>query len=165
MTHVTDRPDLQRIGESAFVEVLSTLLSLPATVRSPSGHSPLSDDPDQITATVDLAGQRLSGSVRVQLPRSFVAHAVHRLTGLDGATPDANAVLDDTAGEIANMVAGRVAARLAADGYPCTLGIPSVSRGARLPIETQRGADYGRADLICEGHWLSLEVQCRYAIP
>jgi CheY-specific phosphatase CheX len=165
MTPVSNRPDLQRIGENAFAEVLDTLLSLPATVRNPAGHSPPSDALDQITSTVLLAGQRLSGSVHVQLPLSFVARAVHRLTGLDGATQDANAVLDDTAGEFANMVAGRVAARLAADGYPCTLAIPSVSRSARLPIETQPGADHGRADLVCAGHWLSLEVQCRYTVP
>ena len=78
---------------------------------------------------------------------------------------NANELQDDTAGELANMVAGRVAARLAADGYPCTLGTPSVSRSARLPIETQPGVDHGRTDLICEGHWLSLEIQCRYAAP
>jgi CheY-specific phosphatase CheX len=165
MTPAANRPDLHRIGESAFAEVLGNLLSLPATVRNPAGPSPLSAASDQITSTVHLAGQRLSGSVHVQLPLSFVAHAVHRLTGLDGATPDANAVLDDTAGELANMVAGRVAARLAADGYPCTLGIPSVSRSARLPLGTQPGTDLGRADLICAGHWLSLEVQCRYTVP
>jgi len=164
MTPVTHRPDLHRIGESAFVEVLDTLLSLPATVRDPTGLSPVSDALDQITGTVHLAGQRLSGSVHVQLPLSFVARAVQFLTGLDGTSKDAKAVLDDTAGELANMVAGRVAARLAADGYPCSLGIPSVSRGARLPSETQRGMDHGRADLICEGHVLSLAVQCRYAI-
>jgi CheY-specific phosphatase CheX len=165
MTPVTHRPDLHRIGESAFVEVLDTLLSLPATVRIPTGQGSISDGSDPITSTVLLAGQRLSGSVHVQLPLSFVARTVHRLTGLDGATPDANAVLDDAAGELANMVAGRVAARLAAEGYPCTLGTPSVSRGARLPLGSQPGTDHGRADLICAGHRLSLEVQCRYAIP
>jgi CheY-specific phosphatase CheX len=163
MTPASTRPDLRRIGESAFTEVLSVVLSLPATVRNSARHSPLSVVPDQITSTVHLAGQRLSGSVQVQLPQAFVAHAVHLLTGLDGAAGDTNAVQDDAAGELANMVAGRVAARLAADGYPCTLGTPSVSRRPRSPIEIQPGADHGRTVLICEGHCLSLELQCRYA--
>ena len=163
MTTASNRPDLRRIGESAFTEVLSVVLLLPATVRNSAGQSSRSDAPDQITSTVLLAGQRLSGSVHVQLPLAFVAHAAHLLTDLDGAARDA--VQDDAAGELANMVAGRVAARLAADGFPCSLGTPSVSRSPCLPIETEPGVDHGRTDLFCDGHWLSLKVQCRYALP
>jgi CheY-specific phosphatase CheX len=165
MTPVSHRPDLQRIGEKAFTEVLDVLLSLPATLQISPSHSPLSDTPDPITSTVQLAGQRLSGSIHIQLPRAFVRRAVQLLTGLQGVAPDHNAVLDDTAGELANMVAGRVAAQLTVAGYPCTMDTPSVSRGAGSPIETRPGVDYGRTDLWCDGYRLSLEVQCRYAVP
>jgi CheY-specific phosphatase CheX len=165
MTPGSNKLDLRRIGESAFTEVLGTLLSLEATVRKAANDSSVSNGSDQITSNVLLAGQRLSGSVQVQLPEAFVARAVHLLTGLAGAAGDRNAAQDDAAGELANMVAGRVAAQLAADGYPCTLGTPSVYRSVRSPIKTQPGADHGRIDLICEGHCLSLEVQCRYAAP
>ena len=163
MTPAAHKPDLRRIGESAFTEVLGTLLSLPATVRESATDRPVSDAPDQITSKVLLAGQRFSGSVLLQLPRAFVAHAVRLLTGLDGAARDA--VQDDAAGELANLVAGRVASQLAADGYPCKLGTPSISRGARLTAESRNGVALGRTDLICDGHWLSLEIQCCYAPP
>jgi CheY-specific phosphatase CheX len=171
MTPASNRPDLRQIGESALREVLSVFLSLPATLRNSSSHSPSpsasphSAAPDQITSTVLLAGQRLSGSVHVQLPLAFAAHAVHLLTGLDPAAADANSVLNDTAGELANMVAGRVAVQLAAGGYPCTLGTPLVARSACFPIQTEPGVDRARTELFCEGHGLSLEVQCRYADP
>jgi CheY-specific phosphatase CheX len=163
MTPASNKPDLRRIGESAFTEVLGVLLSLPVTVRNSSSHSAHSGAPGQITSTVPLAGQRLSGSVHLQLPVAFVAQAVRRLTGPGGAGRDADAVLDDAAGELANMVAGRVAAQLAADGCPCKLGTPSVARSGGWPVENEPGMDYGRTDLICDGHSLSLEVQCRYA--
>jgi CheY-specific phosphatase CheX len=165
MTLAANKPDLRRIGESAFMEVLGTQLSLSAVVENSASHTLLYGAPDQITSSVLLTGQRLSGSVRVQLPLAFVKHAVHLLTGIDGAAADARAVLEDTAGELANMVAGRVAIQLAADGYPCTLGTPSVSRSAFLPMETEPGVDHGRTDLLCDGHCLSLEVRCRYAVP
>ena len=165
MTSASGRPDLRRIGQSAFLEVLSVLLSLPATVQNPSSHADLSNAPDQVTSMVPLAGQRLSGRVHLQLPLAFVARAVWILTGLDHAEGEANGVLEDTAGELSNMVAGRVAVQLAADGYPCTLGTPSVSRNVTLPMETELGMDFGRIDLFCDGHWLSLELKCRYAIP
>jgi CheY-specific phosphatase CheX len=164
MTPTSNRPDLQHIGQSAFTEVLSVLLSLPATVGNSSSHSSLSSAPDRITGTVLLTGQQISGCVHVLLPLAFVAHAVHLLTGLDGAAPDGIALLDDTAGELANMVAGRAAVQLAAAGFPCTLGTPSVSRSASLPVETEPGMDHGRTDLFCDGHWLSLELKCRYAV-
>jgi CheY-specific phosphatase CheX len=165
MTPTANRPDLQRIGQSAFIEVLSVLLSLPATVVNSSSLRPSSKASDQIIGTVDFAGQRLSGGVHVLLPLAFVAHAVHLLTGLDGAAEEANGVLDDTAGELANMVAGRAAVQLAAAGYTCTLGTPSVSRSASLSVETEPGMDHGRTELFCDGHWLSLELKCRYAVP
>jgi len=165
MTHAANKPDLCRIGERAFTEVLDVLLSLPVTVRNSASHSTRSGVIDQITSRVFLSGPHLSGSVHVQFPQAFVAHAVRLLAGLDGTKGDVNAVQDDAAGELANMVAGRVAAQLAADGYACTLGTPSVFRGAELPVETQPGADRGRTDLICEGHCLALELRCHYANP
>jgi CheY-specific phosphatase CheX len=164
MTSTSKRPDLRRIGESAFMEVLGNLLSLSATVRSPTSHSSGSVAPDQINCRVLLAGPRLSGSVHIQIPRPFAVQTVQLLTGLDVAAGETNAVQDDAAGELANMVAGRVAAQLAAEGYPCALGTPSVSRGASSPSGTQPGTDHARTDLICEGHCVSLELQCRYVV-
>ena len=92
----------------------------------------------------------------VDLARNMLADArrAHRLPNLD-----------DAAGELANMVAGRVAARLAAEGYPCDLGNPSVSRHTppRVAGAAPTGVDQGRADLFNEGHWLSVEIDCRFA--
>jgi CheY-specific phosphatase CheX len=157
-----NRPDLQRIGQTVFPEVLGVLLSLPATLRNSSNLSPHSDVPDQIVSTVLLAGQRLSGSVHLTLPMAFVAHAVNIIAGLEDHAQDANAILDDAAGELANMVAGQVAVQFAADGYPCTLGTPSIARGKGPPIETHSEVDHGRTELLCDGHLLSLDLNCRY---
>jgi len=145
--------------------MLGVMLSLPATLRNTSSHLPSSDAPDWIISTIHLAGKRLSGSVRIRLPLAFVAHAVRLLTSMSGVSQDTDALLDDTAGELANMVAGRVAVQLAADGYPCTLSTPSVSRGEGPLIETDPGVDHGRTDLLCDGHWLSLDLKCHYADP
>ncbi len=165
MTSLPHRPDLRRIGESAFTEVLETLLRLSPKVGNPATRIAHSDTRDQISSSVLLTGPGLSGSVRVQLPRSFVAQAAHVLTGIEGAAAQANGLVDDTAGELTNMVAGRIAMRLAEDGYACSLGTPSVSRNAQLPIENETAIERGRTDLICEGHWLAVEIQCRYTAP
>jgi CheY-specific phosphatase CheX len=165
MTPAFNKPDLRRIGESAFIEVLGTLLSLSGAVRESADNRPVSAAPDEMSSSVLLTGLRLYGSVHLRVPEAFVADAVRRLADLDGDAGNANELQDDVAGELANMVAGRVASRLAAEGYPCKLGTPSVSRNARLATENQDGVAYGRTDLICEGHRLSLEIQCCYADP
>ena len=165
MTLAFERPDLGRIGESSFKEVLGTLFSRASIPPDASGHCPLPRGSDQITSSVLLAGPRFSGSVQLQLPRTFMMRLAHVLTGVDSAAGENDALLNDAAGELANMVAGRVAAGLATHGYPCTLGIPSVFTGALSPGELPPGADQGRTDLVYEGHWLSLEVNCHFASP
>jgi CheY-specific phosphatase CheX len=165
MTPASNQPDLGQIGQRAFTEVLNTLLSLPATVCDPAGQRIAPGAPEQLTSVVRLAGPRVSGGLHLQLPLGFVAHAVKHLTGLDGDSPDAGAVQEDTAAELANMVAGRVAAQMTANGYPCSLGTPSVARHAGLPAGPESGVDCGRTNLICEGHLLSLELHCCYKLP
>lgn len=157
--------DLGRIGECALAEVLNTFLSLPAAVRDSASGSQVSIAPEQISSLVYLSGEKLSGSVLLHLPSAFVAHAVRLLTGLDGDSADGIAIQGDATRELANMVAGRVAAQLSANGYPCSLGTPSVVRGAALPRTPEPGADYGRVNLVCAGHSLWLEIQCRYQSP
>ena len=56
MTPASNHPNLRKIGQSAFTEVLDTLLSLPATGLDSAGHSPPPSAPDPITSTVGLAG-------------------------------------------------------------------------------------------------------------
>ncbi len=162
MIRTSHKPDLARIGERAFTEVLATFLSLPAIPRPSSAQQPPPEASNQLAATVLLSGNGLSATVQILLPAVFVAQAVKRLTGLQGS--EGEALHEDTAGEIANMVAGRVAAHLAAEGYPCTLGTPSASRGAVPQVETRPGADQARIDLVCNGHCLSLHIQCRYTV-
>ncbi|MHC1768942.1 MAG: chemotaxis protein CheX [Verrucomicrobiia bacterium] len=165
MTPASPSPDLARIGECALAEVFRAYASLPARVHDLADRSRVSIAPEQITSLVSLSGEELSGSVHLQLPLAFVAHAVRHLTGLDGDSADGIAIQADTAGELANMVAGRVAAQLSASGYSCSLGAPSVIRGAALPTTPEPGVDYGRTNLLCAGHSLWLEIQCRYQGP
>jgi CheY-specific phosphatase CheX len=161
MTSPAHKPDLRQIGASAFTEVLDTLLSLPATFQE-SANDPAAVL-EEISSSVSLAGERLSGRVHLRLPQAFVAYAVKRLAGLEEETENSVALQNDATGELANMVAGRVASQLAAHGYPCQLHPPSVSRGTSSAPKSQPGVACVRTDLTCAGHGLSLEIQCRYA--
>ncbi len=164
MTSLPNRPDLRRIGESALTQVLSTLSPRSSTAGNPSTPLIASDAHEQITSSIALKGPRLCGSVLVRLPRGFVTHATHVLTGLDGNAAEANGLLDDTAGELANMMAGCVATHLAQDGYACTLGTPSVSRNSHRAIELPPGDESGGTELTWGGYRLAIEIQCHYVL-
>lgn len=165
MSAVAPKPDVRRIAESAFAQVLSVLFSLPVTARHAPSRTGLPGTGDQIVSRVSLAGAQLSGSVQVQFSLGFVRLAVRRLAGIEGTAQATDAVLVDAAGELANMVAGRVASQLAAKGFPCKLGTPAVVRGEPPSAINQPDASRARADFTCEGHALSVEVHCRYQNP
>ena len=57
------------------------------------------------------------------------------------------------------MLAGRVAADLAAAGYSSNLSTPTVVRGRRLELEISPGAKTCRSDWTCEGHLLTVTLQ------
>jgi CheY-specific phosphatase CheX len=163
MTPSAHKPDLRCIAESACTQVLRNLLSLPVTAENFAAHAERSPLADAIRCSVPLEGKRISGCVHLELPRGIVVRAAQLLTGVeDGSAGNLDAAQDDAAGEIANMVAGAVAGRLGAEGYFCGLGIPSVSRGTRPSGQNKPGTDYARADLICAGHCLSIQLECRY---
>ncbi len=162
MTPAVKKPDLCRISEDAFTQVLSALFPCSSTAGN---SSPLtaSDAHEQITSSVLLKGPRVSGGVLLQFPKGFLTHATHCLTGLEGNAAESNGLLDDTAGELTNMVAGCVATRLSKDGYACTLGTPSILRNSQGSIQLPFGVERGRAELTWEGHRLAVEIQCQYA--
>jgi CheY-specific phosphatase CheX len=164
MNSAATRPDLRKIGGTALLEVLATLWSWPATLRNPNDPSSPPHPPRLIRGLVHLAGPRIRGSVRVQLPPDLAARAIRRLTGLDVTPSDSRALLEDMAGELANMVAGRVAEQLAMEGYPSSLDTPKNCAGS-FPGEAESGGDQAQIEVLCENYWLSLELQCRYADP
>ena len=92
-------------------------------------------------------------------------NTLDRTLEIFGAREPDEAMVAEAQRKLDALVAGRVASQLAADGYSCKLGTPSVSRDAHIATQNQNGVAHERTDLICEGHRLSLEIQCCYADP
>ncbi|HRI14084.1 MAG TPA: chemotaxis protein CheX [Verrucomicrobiota bacterium] len=153
-------PDLTQIGGRALVEVIDTLLALPIEEVLQQNEPNSNEAAIAILATVKLTGERLSGDVRLQIPETFAGQAVSRLLG--GRNSPNDTEVDDFAGELCNMIAGRVAGQLSEDGYRCVLETPSVIRGSRFLLEPETGAGFGRTEWSCQGHSLTLHVQCHY---
>ncbi|MBX3734924.1 MAG: chemotaxis protein CheX [Verrucomicrobiae bacterium] len=160
MSAASNVPDLRGISSRALVEVLEALVSLSAMeVRRAVGTAGGVAGPG-FGATVAMCGERISGEVHLDLPESFAREASARLLGpFDATSADATQLMD-FAGELANMVAGRMAASLDAAGFPCRLGTPVVGCGPGRRGSSELDAGGTQTDWICEGHRLTLEVRC-----
>lgn len=164
MTPLPPVPDLHRIGGQAIVEVLDSLLSLPATEASRVAESAEAATEQGILATVTLKSDRVSGAVRLRIPEAFARKAAGIVLGADGAHLPTDAQINDFSGEFANMVAGRVAAELGRRGHPCSLGIPEVGRGDQHLREQGPAIEDGPGgtDWSCQGHPIRIEVWCHH---
>ncbi len=155
-------PDLDRMGEQALHSVLGTLLGLPAAEVMQVDEAAAEASGVRLVATVKLTGQRVSGAVHIHVPRGFAVQAVDRLIGGNHPEPTSDAGVEDFAGELCNMIAGQVAARMRLEGHPCELGTPETHGGSRRLPEPGPGVRCSRTDWSCQGHLLTLELQFRH---
>lgn len=108
-------------------------------------------------ASVSLRARDWEGVVALEFSDRFASEALQWMLGDPGDAAGAR----DFAGELVNMVAGRMAVRLESTEGTCRLGTPDVRR--REDPETQEGDSSvaGRTDWNCAGHSLSLRVRSR----
>jgi len=127
-------------------------------IPADSGHRTTLGDPI-LKSEVGWSSKNLRGVVQIHLTQDLVREMSLVLLG-DG--PDASPVdLKDVAGEIGNMVAGRVSALLAQEGLHGTLETPQVR--AVNPEETEKEKSeftpQQHGEWICGTQRFSLSLQ------
>jgi hypothetical protein len=158
MTLPNPVPDFDRVAAQALQEVLSTQFqrrvepALPGAIARAAGQGPW------LTARVDLVAAALTGCLRLELPEAWLLQLNASLQGGDPAGAAAPSDLADLAGELCNMTAGRIAARLAGAGGPSQLGTPAVVRGPLPEPEAGPAGAPGRSCWTCDGQVLRLTL-------
>ena len=123
---------LDEIARQSLQEVFRKQFRM-EVIPADSGHRASLGHPI-LKSEVGWSSANLRGVVQIHLPQDLVREMSLILLG-DG--PDASSVdLKDVAGEIGNMVAGRVSALLAQEGHHGTLETPMVR--AVNPEETEK---------------------------
>jgi CheY-specific phosphatase CheX len=150
--------ELGRVTARAVTEVLATQFKLSA-IASTSADKPVTSAIEEgLVGSVTLTGGRVSGAVHLWVPEALVAKLTALLLG-QPTTNVTNESAADVTGELCNMLAGRVAANLAAAGYSSKLSTPTVVRDHQLKLEISPGAKTCRSDWTCEGHLLTVALQ------
>jgi hypothetical protein len=137
---------LDEIARQSLQEVFRKQLRL-EVVPAYSGHRASFGYPI-LKSEVGWSSVNLRGVVQIQLPQDLVREIGLVLLG-DG--PSASSVdVKDVAGEIANMVAGRVSALLAQEGLHGTLETPKVQEIKREEPENKKS----EVTLLQHGEWI-----------
>lgn len=113
-------------------EVFQSMLSMEVNPEPPT---PLPADPaGQIIGSVGFIGEA-NGILYLYADMCFARVITGRMLDISEPEVDSGEMVTDAIGELSNMVAGYLKARLCSGGSPCTLTIPSVVRGQQLSVE------------------------------
>jgi CheY-specific phosphatase CheX len=116
------------IVESAVTEVLRVQFGLDAEPVSEPSHV-IEGYASHLSGTVQLFGSRVQGSLSLAMPDALANKLVALMVG--GSEDDDIAAEDkaDVAGEICNMLAGKIGQALSKSGYSNDLSVPEVHQG------------------------------------
>ena len=148
--------DLDDLVSEAVAEVFRTMLERPIQ-RARNEPSALNGDM-QVAGAVGFTG-KLTGVIYVYTSIGFALTISSGLCGLPEEEIRDEDIVNDTMGEIANMVMGQVKSRLADRGETCALTIPSVVRGGHFDIEPVSSTTAHRVSFDCgQGNQLVVDM-------
>ena len=146
--------DLEEMVRGAVTAVFSTMLNFQPTML---GSPPETSEEGHIAGCVGFIG-RLTGVVYIYATERFARLITSRMLGRAEDEIEGEEMVNDTMGELSNMVVGHLKSRLADRGMPCVLTIPSIVRGQQFNIEPVTSATRRVAVFGCGGHQFVVEV-------
>jgi hypothetical protein len=158
MTSIKPDLELDRIAAHALRDVLVTQFKMPDFAASPDQSSSAAGDGDWLTGSVNLESPQMKGGVLLQMSEPWLSTLNASLGNASRDPAARQSELLDLAGELCNMIAGRIGAGLAAAGRICTLSTPHVIRGRPQRADDGSGIKCAHTSWTCAGETLKLKV-------
>ena len=142
----------QRALEGVFTKQLQLSIA-----PAPPLSERLGADEKILHATVSIQGERISGSVLLQVSESFASMVTELLLGIQGESEE----IKDITGELCNMISGLIKAELTTAGFSGTLGTPTVTTGSPITLRQNPQSELCVTDWSSAGHPVNLQIQIR----
>ncbi len=155
--------NMDELVTSAVCEVFETMLNM----RMASASTDLvssTNGQQHVAGAVGFIG-RLTGVVYIHAAESFARRITMQLLGLSEADIQGPEMVNDTMGELANMIVGHMKSRLSDRGMPCVLTIPSVVRGSHVSIEPVTSTTSKMFVFSCNGSLLFVQFLIKPTQP
>jgi CheY-specific phosphatase CheX len=150
--------DLDPIAAEALRDVFTSRFE-PQLVRVSLDEIPEAPgDTSWLISTVNLEGSQARGSVHLQVSESLMDLLNKSLGDCSDDPSERENERADLAGELCNMVAGRIGAGLATAGHLFTLSTPDVYRGRALETGTDADKWGSCTGWTCAGGTLTLKI-------
>ncbi len=94
----------------------------------------INNSSQHIASSVGFIGQ-ITGVISIYSDDAFARVITSRMLGMDPKDVDEDKMVNDSMGELGNMVLGHIKSRLCDRGLSCVLTIPSIIRGTQFSIE------------------------------
>lgn len=150
--------DLEDLLRAAVVEVFGTMVGLQVQPEPP--NSPIQNEGATVAGTVGFIG-RLTGVVYLYASTSFAVRLTEKLLGLEGDGIDGDEMVNDSMGELANMVVGHLKSRLCDRGNSCVMTVPSIVRGTNFQIEPMSNSVRRVFSFRSHEHQLLVEIMLK----
>ena len=124
--------DLEELLRAAVIEIFGTMIGLQVQPEPP--NSPIVNNGSTIAGAVGFIG-RITGVIYIYAPEEFAVRLTEKLIGSELNGADRDEMVNDSMGELANMIVGHLKSRLSDRGNSCVMTIPSVVRGTNFQIE------------------------------
>jgi chemotaxis protein CheX len=124
--------DLADLLKAAVVEVFGTMIGLQVQPEAP--NTPIISEGSTIAGAVGFIG-KLTGVVYIYSPVPFALRLTEKIVGVEPNEIDGDEMVNDSMGELANMIVGHLKSRLSDRGHSCVMTIPSIVRGTNFQIE------------------------------
>ena len=124
--------DLDELLKAAVCEVFATMLALP--VQKDDHYQPLDSSQSTIAGAVGFIGEP-TGVIYIYAPMALAKVMTTKLTGTEWGEVEEDEMINDSMGELSNMIVGHLKSRLSDRGNSCVLTIPSIVRGTNFCIE------------------------------
>ncbi len=123
---------LEELVKGAVTEVFGTMLSI--KTEPDASLKLMSNGNRHVASSVGFIGQ-ITGVVFIYSHETFAKLSTSRMLGMDPSEIDSEELVNDSMGELGNMVVGHIKSRLCDRGMDCVLTIPSIVRGSHFSIE------------------------------
>ena len=123
---------IEEMLKSTVTEVFQTMLRM--EIRAiPFAPETITDE-THVAGSVGFIGD-LTGVVYIYCSAGFARQVTGVVLGLSADEVEGEELVNDSMGELANMITGGLKTKLVHQGHSCVLTIPSIVRGSHFSIE------------------------------
>jgi CheY-specific phosphatase CheX len=139
--------DVSQVLEEALREVLNMMFGLP--VEGPGAGG--ADLADSLTGSIGLTGPEFQGLLQIRCSMDAARGLAAAMLGGEEMLGDDASLIQDSLGELANMLGGAVKQRIDQTGVRIEISLPSVVQG-ELQAQSDEEMERTELDFLVDGH-------------